>query len=93
MENKIIIDGKLNSSAHLKFSKITNRPYVNFSIYVEPDDRPPFYFRCFASGDLAIFVNKLTIGQKIQVSGSIESALLADDSYGKQITCIDVLKI
>ena len=93
MENKIIIDGKLNSGLVLKHSKITNRPYVNFSIYVEPVDNPPFYFRCYASGDLAVVINKMNKGQKVQVTGSIESALLADESYGKQINCIDVIKL
>lgn len=93
MENKIIIDGEINSGMTMKRSKVTNRPYVNFSIYVEPVDQPPFYFRCYASGDIAKKLAEMRKGEMVRLTGSVESALLCDESYGKQINCSDAVKL
>ena len=89
-KNTIGIAGKINSRTVLKHSKITNRPYTNFSIYVEPEDNPPFYMKIYASGDPALIANSLNIGQKVFINGCLESALLYDGSYGLQINCENI---
>ena len=93
MENRIIIDGKLHGGMKLKHSQTSGRPYINFTIICEPEDTPPFYFRCYASGELAYLINRMNLGQKVKVEGNIESALMTDELYAKQIRCTTVNKI
>lgn len=91
MKNEIIIDGKINGGITKKISKLTGNPYANFSIYVEPGIRPPFYMRCFTSGNVNInILSNINDGQLIRVKGSIESTLLIDGSYGKQINITEI---
>lgn len=89
--NKIIIDGTINGGLRKKISRITNRPYINFTLLVHPEEQPPFYCRCYASGSALVYkIEALNLGVPVRVEGHIETTVLADDTYGKQINISEI---
>lgn len=89
--NKIIVNGKLNSNVRARVSR-RGIPYANFTLLVEPENAPSFYFRCYITGNATKSLESLSLGEEIIVEGVVESALLENGTYDKQINCSSVSK-
>ena len=91
--NTITIDGRINGGIAHKVSAHSGRPDANFTILIESENKPPFYFRCYAEGPICKEIEPIKKGDLVRITGSLETTVLCDNSYDKQIRVYEIQKL